>query len=280
MQNHFNMDSVAIRSAVLANAEASLGAIDGVEAIYLSGSLAEGTDDHYSDIDLRVVAADMAYESVVALREPLPRTWGPFVFHETVNPNLTVSYYESLTKADVFYYRSSAVLPSPWFNRGTRILLDRTGRLANVVEASKLLRFTSPSAAILNHIEKCLAGLIEGAKRTLRNEPIYASRLCGEALHHLLVADDLLCGRAPFGSSKRERLAPGPLANLARSALRIPTIEASDSYFAQLATPLRALVCEAEQKGHCSQAMTVRLLAAIEQMILLTGGRGFSTADP
>jgi hypothetical protein len=236
------MDSVAIRMMVLANAESSLGAIDGVKAIYLSGSVAERTDE-YSDIDLRVIVTDAAYESVVALRENLPPTWGPFLFHETVSPNLTVSYYESLTKADVFYYVSNTIVPSVWFNVGTRILLDRTGNLAAVVDASKALKFAAPAASILTHLEKCVAGLIDGAKRMRRDETIYASRLCAEAIHHLLLTDDLLQGRAPFGSSKRERLVPGQLTEAARVATELPTTLAdSESYFSRLSAPLRTLV--------------------------------------
>jgi hypothetical protein len=111
-----------------------------------------------------------------------------------------------------------AVLPSPWFNVGTRILLDGTGRISNVVEASKLLRFTSPSAAIVNHIEKCLAGLIEGAKRTLRNDPMYASRLCSEAVHHLLVADESAVWPRPIWQLTAGTLGTWALTKLARSA--------------------------------------------------------------
>jgi predicted nucleotidyltransferase len=267
------MNAMTIRASVLANAQASLAALDGVEAIYLSGSLAEGTDDLFSDIDLRVVVADAAYESVVVLREQLPTTWGPFLFHEAVGPNLTVSFYESLVKADVFYYVSSAIVPSAWFNIGTRILLDRTGNLANVVKASEGLKFVAPSASILGHLAKSLAGLIEGAKRMRRDEPIYASRLCCEAVHHLLVADDLLSGRAPIGSSKRERLVSGELTDVARAAIGLPTLAPSESCFLRLAVSLRTLVAQAVQEGHCSQAAAARLFVAIDQMTLLAGGR-------
>ena len=72
------MDSAKIRAEILARAVLSLGALDGVEAICLSGSLAEKTEDQYSDIDLRVVVADRAYESVRRMREHLPTTWGSY----------------------------------------------------------------------------------------------------------------------------------------------------------------------------------------------------------
>jgi len=267
------MNSAAIRSAVLANAVASLSAIDGVDAIYLSGSLAERTEDQYSDIDLRVVVADSAYESVLALREHLPTTWGPFLFHETVNSNLTVSYYDSLTKADVFYFAASAVVPSPWFNIGTQVLLDRNGRLRQAISASRALAFIAAPGEIASHLQKCLAGLIEAAKRVQRDEPIYASRLCAEAVHHLLIAEDLLFGRAPLGSSKRERLVPGSLTQVAATSIGIPTKMGAESYFSRLDVPLRTLISQSEEEGHCSHSVATRLLAAVDQMILLAGGR-------
>jgi hypothetical protein len=266
------MDSATIRSSVLANAVTSLSAIDGVDAIYLSGSLAEKVEDQHSDIDLRVIVADGAYESVLALREHLPTTWGPFLFHETVNSNLTVSYYESLTKADVFYFTSSAVVPSPWFNIGTHVLLDRSGRLRDAISGSQDLVFVAAPGEIATHLQKCLAGLIEGAKRVQRDEPIYASRLCAEAVHHLLIADDLVCARAPLGSSKREHLVPGSLTQVAVASIGIPMIMDSESYFSRLAVPLRTLVFQSEKEGHCSPGVAKRLLAAIDQMILLAGG--------
>jgi hypothetical protein len=56
---------------------------------------AERTEDPYSDIDLRVVVSDRAYESVRAMRDYRTTTWGPFLF-------------DSLTKADVLYFAAVA----------------------------------------------------------------------------------------------------------------------------------------------------------------------------
>lgn len=266
------MTTATIRSEVLASAVACLGALDGVDAIYLSGSLAEKTEDQYSDIDLRVVVADSAYESVRALREHLPTTWGPFLFHETVAENLTVTYYESLTKADVFYFAAGALTPSPWFNIGTRVLLERSGHLRTVLAASEGLEFTATPHEIVGHLQKCVAGLVESAKRVRRGEAIYASRLCAEAVHHLLVADDLLSNRAPLGSSKRERLVPGDLTQLARSSIGAPTIVDSQAYFSALSAPLRQLLSQAQSQGHCTGLTASRLSAALDQLVVLAGG--------
>jgi predicted nucleotidyltransferase len=267
------MTAATIRSLVLDRAVTSLGALDGVDAIYLSGSLAEKTEDQHSDIDLRVVAADHAYESVRALREYLPTTWGPFLFHATVSEILTVTYYESLTKADVFYYSAGSLVPSPWFNLGTRVLLDRSGHFGSVLALSKTLHFTATPHEIEDHVQKCVAALAEGAKRVQRGERIYASRLCAEAVHHLLAVDDLLSRRAPFGSSKRERLVPGRLTELARSCIGAPTIADSRAYFSALSSQLQQLVSQAETEGLCSGPTAGRFRAALDQLVLLAEGR-------
>ena len=79
------MNTATVRAHVLSNAVESLSALNGVEAIYLSGSLAEGSEDEHSDIDLRIVVSDEHFETVRAARAKYPTTWGgPFLFHQTV----------------------------------------------------------------------------------------------------------------------------------------------------------------------------------------------------
>jgi hypothetical protein len=231
----------------------------------------QNSEDQYSDIDLRVVVADRDYESVRSLREQYPKTWGPFLFHTAVAKDHTVSYYDSLTKADVFYYAASTIVPSPWFNLGTRVLLDRTGHLTAVIEMSKGLTFTASSDDIVGHLKTAIAALAEGAKRVCRSEPIYASRLCAEGVHHLLIADDLLASRAPFGSSKRERV-PGDLTAAAGSSIGAPAIGDSPADFAALSALLRRLVFQGERQGHIDGQMASRLIDGIDQLIALAKG--------
>ena len=264
------MSSVAIRSAVLARAIGSLSALDGVDAIYLSGSLAENTEDQYSDIDLRVVVADSAYDSVRALREHLPMTWGPFLFHQTVTDNLTVTYYESLTKADVFYYLASSIVPSPWFTMGTTLLFERRGDLSAIIEASKGLEFTGTANDVVSHIQKGIAGLVESAKRLRRGESIYATRLSAEAVHNLFVADDLMSKRAPLGSSKRESLVPGPLTETVKGRLTVPACRDAPQYFAGLSSATLDLVNNAATAGLCAGDTATRLKMALEQLIQMS----------
>jgi len=118
-----------------------------------------------------------------------------------------------------------------------------------------------------------VAALAEGAKRVRRGEPIYASRLCAEAVYYLLAADDLLSCRAPFGSSKRERLVPGDLTECARASIGAPAIADSECYFSALSSRLRPLVARAESAGHCSGPAAAHLRTALDQLILLAAGR-------
>jgi hypothetical protein len=256
----------------LDKAVASLEAIAGVDAIYLNGSVAENVADAHSDIDLRVVVVDGAYESVRAQREHLPTTWGPFLFHQTVAPDHTVSYYDSLTKADVFYYADSHLAPSPWFNLGTRILLDRRGRLDAVVAASAALRFTATPGEVVAHLQQSLAGLIECAKRMHRGEALYASQLRAHAIHHCLVADDLLEERAPFGSSKRETRIPGALTPLAAASARGLSLAGPPHEVDPLMAGLLELLARAEIRGQCDTATVGRLKSALAQLASLARG--------
>jgi len=280
----FETDAAKVRTEVLNRAIASLGALEGVEAIYLSGSLAEGVADAHSDIDLRVVVSDAAYESVLARREHLPTTWGPFLFHQTVAAIHTVSYYESLTKADVFYYAASAVVPSPWFNLGTQVVHGRSARLETVLADSAAGNFVAGPGEVVGQLHKCLAGLVEGTKRLLRGERLYGTALCSAAVHHLLIADDLLAGRAPLGSSKRERRVAGELTervavsvDMPRLTFPIGQVQAGApsaeivAYVTALAGALRMVLDRATGEGHCADAVAARLRLAVTQMVDLAG---------
>jgi hypothetical protein len=64
------------------------------------------------------------------------------------------------------------------------------------------------------------------------------------------------------------------LTEAARVATELPTTLAdSEAYFSSLAAPLRTLVSQAEQQGHCSRPVALRLLTAIDQMISLAARR-------
>jgi hypothetical protein len=236
--------------------------------------------DAHSDIDLRVVVSDAAYESVLAQREHLPTTWGPFLFHQTVAANHTVSYYESLTKADVFYFAASAVVPSPWFNLGTQVVHGRSARLETVRADSAAGNFVAGPGEVVGQLHKCLAGLVEGTKRLLRGERLYGAALCSAAVHHLLIADDLLAGRAPLGTSKRERRVPGKLTELVAASVDMPRVTLPSghdqarapsaeviAYVTALAGALRMVLDQAAGAGHCSDAAAQRLRLALAQMI-------------
>jgi hypothetical protein len=216
---------------------------------------------------------DTAFESVRKLREHLPTTWGPFLFHQTVAETLTVTYYDSLTKADVFYFMTGNLSPSPWFNLGTEILFERSGALRASIKASEGLGFTATANEVVSHIQKCIAGLVESAKRARRGETIYPTRLATDAVHYLLVADDLMSHRAPLGSSKRESLVPGSLTKVAESHLAVPPLADSPQYFSELSSAALELVSKAVSDGFAADATATRLKAALDQLILLSAGQ-------
>lgn len=128
-----------VRESVLGAAVAEFSAADDVVAVFLSGSLAAGNEDEYSDIDLRVVVSSDGYDRFLARRAEAPRSWGPFLFHETVGSNYTVTYYDGLTKLDLFYYDVVSFEVSPWLALPTKVLFERGDQISAVISSSSKL---------------------------------------------------------------------------------------------------------------------------------------------
>jgi hypothetical protein len=232
------LSAPAVRSQILSRSTEVLGAIPSVDALFLSGSLVEGTADAYSDIDLRVVVQDHGYSDLLSRRSVLPCDWGPFLFHQTVGSNFTVSYFQSLTKVDVFYYKASDLHPSPWYTLGVMPLLDRTGLLREVVTRSATLRFQAPAPEMVSHAAAAVANLVEGSIRHRRGQGSYAIYLAAAAADQLCTLEDKLSGRAPIGLSKIELRSCSGLRNVLTQQAEL------SSTLANLATEARRLIAE------------------------------------
>jgi predicted nucleotidyltransferase len=53
-----------------------------IAGVFLGGSIAAGTADAYSDIDLRVVVKREKHADFVARRREIPKEWPGFLFNE------------------------------------------------------------------------------------------------------------------------------------------------------------------------------------------------------
>lgn len=217
------LSAPAVRSQILSRSTEALGATPSVDALFLAGSLAEGTADAYSDIDLRVVVQDHGYSDLLARRSVLPCDWGPFLFHQTVGTHFTVSYFQSLTKVDVFYYKASDFHPSPWHTLGVMPLLDRSGLLREVVTRSATLRFQAAAPEMLSHAAAAVANLVESSIRHRRGQASYAIYLAAAAADQLCTLEDKLSGRAPIGLSKIELRSNSGLRNVLPQHSELPS---------------------------------------------------------
>jgi predicted nucleotidyltransferase len=184
------------RSALLDNAVAHFREAPGVAGIFLAGSLAAGSADPYSDIDLRVVVEPERHRQFVEQRRSIPAQWPGFLFNEWIpNAQHCVSHFEPFGKIDIFYLSASALAPSPWYRLPIRILHDPQGIVADLVARSQGLPFVAGNDDVDVSISKGLAAAHEAYRRAVRGELFFAETLLDELRHHMMQADDWLHDR-------------------------------------------------------------------------------------
>lgn len=180
----------------------------GVMAIFVSGSVAEGTADCYSDIDFRVVVEKEALDFFIANKFAAPLMWGELMFNEynlDRGRNVCVSHFKPFNKVDVFYYAKHDLIPSPWHNKGIKIIHDPFGIVRQMRDDSSGMQvaYTQEQAEAL--INKALACAHEVFRRANRGEIVYAMELLGEFRSKIIEADDMLHHRLPEGFSHFEK---------------------------------------------------------------------------
>ncbi|MBY5357696.1 nucleotidyltransferase domain-containing protein [Rhizobium leguminosarum] len=186
------------RSELVTVAQDHFKADPNVLAIFIGGSLAAGTADEFSDIDLRVVVNSEHHKRFVESREEIPKQWPGFLFNEWVpRAQHCVSHFRPFLKIDIFYYSASAFLPSPWYRLPIKILHDPRGVVADVIRRSDGLQFIVPETDIDFSISKSLAAAHETYRRVRRGEFFYAQTLLDELRLHVMHADDWLFDRTP-----------------------------------------------------------------------------------
>ncbi len=189
---------VAAREERLTQAAAMLSAEPHVLGVFLGGSLAAGSGDAFSDIDLRVVVESEHHSDFVRRRLDIPRSWPGFVFNEWMpGAQHCVSHFEPFGKVDIFYLDAARMSASPWYGLPNRVLHDPKGFLKSLFAQSKALKFDVAPDDVGQSISKGLAALHEALRRAKRGELIYAQTLLDELRHHIMKADDWLFGRTP-----------------------------------------------------------------------------------
>lgn len=189
---------VSGRNRLLSFASEAFAANPDVVGVFLGGSLAAGTADAYSDIDLRVIVHAKRHSEFVARRCQIPSEWPGFLFNEWVpGAQHCVSHFRPFNKIDIFYLSADAVEPSPWLALPTTVLHDPSGVIATLQERSRNLSFAIDLGEVERSISKGIAAAHEVFRRTRRGELLYALTLLDELREHMMKADDWLHGRTP-----------------------------------------------------------------------------------
>lgn len=178
---------------------------DGIEALYIQGSVAAGSADEFSDIDLRIVVNPKVYRRYILERFDAPKQWGQWIYNEWTDRFwVCVSHFKPFNKIDVLYFQPEELQPSPWFLLPTKVIYDPQGLVKQVVQTargSELALFAVEEVEQL--ISKGLAYAEEVYRRVMRDELFYAQSLLDSFRWVLIQFDDCLEHNFPssgFGS--------------------------------------------------------------------------------
>lgn len=182
MKTISHQELVQARQTLLERTVAFFTEQQDVIGVLLAGSIPAGSADAYSDIDLRVIATLEGQARLRSGRLDWPAQWGDLLFNEWLEGvQHCVSHFRPFLKIDVFYLSPNTFVPSPWLKLPVQVLLDRTGLVGEILEASKLLDFPRPASTEVSRLlSKALAAAHETVRRARRGELIYAQSLLEE----------------------------------------------------------------------------------------------------
>ena len=255
---------IAARDRLLDTAVRFFSSDPAIIGIFLGGSLAAGSADAFSDIDLRIVVKPDRHKHYVDRRREFPKSWPGFLFNEWMpGAQHCVSHFQPFGKIDIFYHDARALNPSPWYRLPIRILHDPEGIVAELLERSQGLSFSVSEDDLDFSISKGLAAAHETYRRAERGELFYAHSLLDELRQHIMHADDWLHDRTSETTvmAKFERRAsPAVLAALKSSYVPCEA-EAILTALRLLAGIYRAQLMELHGKFDMSRALASDLEA-------------------
>lgn len=164
---------------------------EGVEALYLQGSVAAGTTNQFSDIDFRVVSQSNFYEKLTSERFSAPKQWGDWIYNEWSRASwVCVSHFKPFNKVDVLYLKPEHLQPSPWYLEPTQVVYDPKNWVQEIIKASQGMEPTLELTEVDWLISKGLAIAEEIYRRVMRHELFYAQSLLENFRKILIQLDD------------------------------------------------------------------------------------------
>lgn len=176
MSKHVKRDArlPAHREGLLKNAVTDLRSDPDVVGIYLSGSLAKGNADHYSDIDLHVIVTSESKGDFINEKRERSGRWGDVLFYEGVSSSpVIVTHYECFVKIDCWYHAPEEVVPSLWL-KGSEVLYDPHALITEATTESEAIHYQLLNDEVEFWRGKVLSFIHETYRAVKRNEIYYA----------------------------------------------------------------------------------------------------------
>lgn len=163
------------RERLLENILKDLTSDSDVLAIYLAGSLARGTFDNYSDIDIHIIVTPEKKAEYIKNKQNRARNWGEVLFFEDINPfsPFVVTHYESFIKVDSWYHTPDEVVPSIWL-KGYKVLYDPNNIISKVIEDSSFEFYKPSPDEVVFWRGKLFTFIHETYRAVMREELYYA----------------------------------------------------------------------------------------------------------
>ncbi|KKI91323.1 hypothetical protein WQ54_15375 [Bacillus sp. SA1-12] len=162
------------RQVLMAAIESDLKNDRNVLAAFYGGSIGNQNTDLYSDIDLRIVVKDEAFEKYRVNKKQRAKNWGNVLFFEDFPwATHSIAHYNTFIKVDSFYYKTKDIKPSVWL-QNIKIVLDTTGLIKEVLKKSMALSYIPTVEEVEIWRTKFFAYVHEAYRRVMRNEIYYA----------------------------------------------------------------------------------------------------------
>lgn len=163
------------RKVLLENALKDLTSDKDVLGIYLSGSLAKGGYDDYSDIDLHTIVSPEKKNDFIKEKRHRSARWGNVLYFEDSNPNspVIVTHYDCFVKVDSWYHAPEDLAPSIWL-KGLKVLYDPHNLISGVFEESSNMEYKASKEDVEFWRGKVVAYIHETYRAAMRDELYYA----------------------------------------------------------------------------------------------------------
>ncbi len=166
-------------------------------AFFYGGSLAKGNEDVYSDLDLRVIVSDGAFEAYRSNKKDRAKNWGDVLFYEDFPwAPYSIAHYSSFIKVDTFYYRKSDLQPSPYLKH-LLIEHDPSGIVSHLREASQSIDYQFSQDDFEVWRGKFFAYLHEVYRRVQRGEYHYAFQMVNSLSYSIVIGWYVEMGEVP-----------------------------------------------------------------------------------